>query len=104
MKAQLHNFLSSLNTFSRKEVDAIVDKTTLGHFKKGSVLLREGEICRQCFFVLSGCVRQYHLLDGLEKTTAFFTEGQAAVMYSSYMNQEPSAHYLVCTEDSVLTA
>lgn len=104
MKEALTRFISRFDRFHPREIQAIVDHTDVLSFKKGTVILREGEVCNRCFFVLSGCVRQYQLVWGEEKTTAFFTEEQAAVMYASYMNQEPSKYYLACVEDSTLTA
>lgn len=65
-------------------------------------MLREGEVAKQCFFVLEGCIRQYYLVDGEEKTTAFYTEEQGAVSFTSYVNQSPATHYLSCVEDCVL--
>src|SRR5690606_23453388 len=103
MKETLRKFISNFDTFNQNEINAIVENTNLEFFKKGTVLLHEGEICNKCYFVLSGCVRQYHLTEGIEKTTAFFIEEQAAVLYSSYMDREPSRHYLSCVEDSILT-
>jgi CRP-like cAMP-binding protein len=103
MKKALKKFLSKFDTFSQEEIDAIVEKTKIGFFKKGTILLREGALCDKCYFVLSGCVRQYQLVDGIEKTTAFFEEEQIAVMYASYMQRKPSKHYLSCVEDCILT-
>lgn len=102
MKETLRKFISNLDTFDQNEINAIVENTNLEFFKKGTVFLREGDICNKCYFVLSGCVRQYQIAEGTEKTTAFFTEEQAAVLYSSYMNREPSKHYLSCVEDCIL--
>jgi len=104
MKTLLRDYISKFNTFDPEEIDAIVEHTQLESFRKGSIILREGEICTKCYFVISGCVRQFQLMNGDEKTTAFFQEGQAAVLYSSYMKQSPSTYYLYCLEDSVLVA
>lgn len=104
MKDLLKQFILEFDKFTPQEVDAVVDRTVVKSFKKGSIILREGEICRSCYFVLSGCIRQYQLIDGVEKTSDFFTEGQAAISYESYMQMKPSKHYLSCVEDSVLTA
>ena len=103
MKEPLRKFIAKFDTFKQEEINAIVENTQVEFFKKGFILLREGEVCEKCYFVLSGCVRQYQLVDGVEKTTAFFTEEQAAVLYSSYMNRKPSEHYLACIEDCILT-
>ena len=104
MKQLLKEFLTKLDTFDRDEVNAIVEATTVERFKKGTILLREGQICRNCYFVLDGCIRQYQLKDGTEKTITFFTEGHAAVLYASYMEGKPSDYYLSCVEDSILTS
>ena len=37
--------------------------------KKGAYLLKEGEISANTYFVLEGCIREYVLSDGEEKTT-----------------------------------
>ena len=49
--------------------------------------------------MLQGCVRQYYLIDGEEKTTAFFTERQA-VAATNFIDQTPSKYYLACVEDA----
>ncbi len=103
MKKELHEFIAQFNRFDEQEIKAIVDNTQVESFKKGSVILEEGQVCSKCYFVLKGCLRQYQLVDGEEKTTGFFTEGQAAVLYSSYLDRSPSAYYLSCVEDSILT-
>lgn len=103
MKESLTNFILKFNTFDQNEIRAIVENTQVEFFKKGTIILKEGEVCTKCYFVLTGCVRQYQLVDGEEKTTAVFIEEQAAVLYSSYMDKIPSKYYLSCVEDCILT-
>ena len=43
-------------------------------FKKGTILLKEGQNSFDNYFVVSGCVRQYILKDGDERVTKFYTE------------------------------
>lgn len=45
------------------------------------------------FFILKGCIRRYSLVDGEEKTTSFFTKEQAAVPFTSYIQQILSNHF-----------
>lgn len=80
-------------------VDELVPVKT---FSKGSVLLREGQVPRTCYFVIEGCVRSYYLVDGEEKTTAFYLEGDAVASLTSYLQQLPAPHYLACIEDCQL--
>ena len=99
----LAQFISSFEKFDENEINAIVEHTRMESFKKGTIILKENQICNKCYFVLKGCIRQYQLIDGEEKTTGFFVEGQAAVLYSSYLEKKPSDYYLSCIEDSILT-
>ena len=71
-------------------------------YRKGSILLEEGEVATESYFNIKGCVRSYHIIDGDERTTAFFVEGDAISSHTSYLNQTPASHYLACVEDCTL--
>lgn len=98
----VHSFVAQFPSLTPEEVQTITDQLVVRSFKKGTVLVCEGEVCTVCYFILKGCLRQYRLIDGVEKTTQFYTENQAAVLFTSYMNQSESDSYLVCAEDSIL--
>jgi CRP-like cAMP-binding protein len=98
----LKQFLSQFKSFDQHELNAIIENTQIESFSKGTVILKKGEVCTRCYFVLTGCVRQYQIVNGEEKTTSFFTEGQASVLYSSYLEGSPSEYYLSCVEDCTL--
>ena len=61
---------------SLEEKDAITESMVVKNYKKGTVLLEEGKIATECYFVMKGCVRQYYMVDGEEVTNNFFTEEQ----------------------------
>lgn len=42
---------------SNEEIEAFAETMTVLHFKKGSVLLKEGQISTEVYFVLDECVR-----------------------------------------------
>ncbi len=102
MHPLLQKLLSKFDTLSPAEAESIAVHLSVQDFKKGQVLLSEGQVPDRCYFVLKGCVRQYQLMDGEEKTTAFFTEDQALADFSLYAQQLPSPYYWVCTEDCTL--
>jgi CRP-like cAMP-binding protein len=101
---EILRYISTFMTLSEAEVKGILENITIKSFKKDTVLLREGQISKLCYFVLSGCVRQYYLVDGEEKTTNFYTEGQPITPYEGSFKRKPSKYYLSCTEDCMLTA
>ena len=103
MDDELLNLFSEFPSLNEEEIKAIAESINVRSVKKGTILLNEGSISKECYSVLKGLVRQYYIKDGEEKTTAFFTEGQAVASFSSYINQTPSKHYLVCVEDCSLT-
>lgn len=100
---EIIKYLSQFARLSEAEAVAIVESVTVQAFKKGDFLLKEGQITDLCCFVIKGCVRQYYLIDGEEKTTNFYTEGQPVPPHEGSVNQMPAKFYLSCVEDSVVT-
>lgn len=103
VEAEIIDYISQFGPLSPAEIEGIIDSMNVRIFKKGAVLLREGQVSNLCFFVLHGCVRQYYLVDGEEKTTNFFTEGQPITAYEGTFKGVPSKFYLSCVEETTLT-
>lgn len=87
---------------SPEEIEAIVETMSIQQYKKGTVLLSEGQISTEVYFVLEGCVRQYYLVDGEEKTNNFFTDEQWVISMNSFGQNKPSDHYMDCCMDCSL--
>ncbi len=100
---EIIHYLTQFKTLSLEEMKGILDSLNLQTFKKGTVLLREGQIANLCYFILKGCIRQYYLVDGVEKTTQFFTEGAPITPYEGTHKRTASRYYLACVEDSVVS-
>lgn len=102
MEDKLLKYFQRIMPLSKEEIEAIVETMTIKQFKKGTVLLKEGQISTEVYFVLEGCVRQFYLVDGDEKTNNFFTEEQWVISMQSFGQQKPSDHFLDCCMDSSL--
>ncbi|MFN8297068.1 MAG: Crp/Fnr family transcriptional regulator [Chitinophagales bacterium] len=102
MNDKLLNYFQKIMPLSTEEIEAIVETMTIKNYKKGTVLLKEGQVSAEAYFVLEGCVRQYYLVDGEEKTNNFFTEEQWVISMHSFSQHHPSNHYLDCCMDSTL--
>lgn len=98
-----YEFLQGFPGLTEEDKRFIADNSTVELFKKGTKILSKGQISRNCYSVLKGCVRQYSLVEGEERTTAFFTEGQPVVSFTSYTEEIPADHYWEVTEDTILT-
>lgn len=92
------------STLSKEEQAAVSALNAERNYEKGDFLLKEGAIPFQSFFIIKGCVRKYYLKDGIEKTTAFFTENESIFSTINTSAPSPSKYYLECLEDTVLTA
>lgn len=72
--------------------------------KKGTILLKEGEVCRTGYFVVKGMARLYYIFKDKEISSRFIDVNSIAVSYFSFFTQKPSFEYLDVLEDSVLLA
>lgn len=98
---ELLKFLSQYIPLSLEEVEEIVNLNLIKEYKKGTIILRKGEISDKSYFILRGCIRSYYIIDGEEKTTALYTDNQPFAPQCS-ITKKPSEHYIICLEDSVL--
>lgn len=94
-------FLSKYVTISKSLEKDILNHCKIKQFKKNSIILNEGQIANECFFLLKGCMKKYFLKDGEEKITAFYTEGHA-VTPSSYTNKLPSKYFISTLENTIV--
>ena len=101
LKKKIRDMVSKFDLLNKEDIDIIVETTIVDSFEKGTVLLKEGQIPKKCYMIIEGCVREYILKDGEEKSTAFFTEGDTFTPNSIY--SKPSSYYWECSEDCVLT-
>lgn len=101
MQQILFDFLTKYVPLTEDEKHAIVSLDIFRLVKKGTILLEEGQITKESFFVLKGCIRKYYILDGEEKTTAFYTEMEGLTPHC-VASQTPSEYYVSCLEDSIL--
>ena len=98
----LVELMSQLTTLTSEEEREIEKSFPIKIIEKGSFLLKEGEVSREAFFVIEGCVREFKLADGVEKTTGFFTENQPVINFDSMINQTPSNISFICEEECLV--
>jgi len=102
MIEKLIDYFSKFQPLSDGEKNMIRHGTDVQLIKKGTILLKEGEIPRDNYFVIVGCIRQYYLLDGEEKTSNFFTENEWILPFTGVEQNGVSKYYLECLEDTHL--
>lgn len=102
LEDKLIAYFSKFRTLSVEQKDAIAESMDIRTYKKGELLLKEGQIAKSNYFVLKGCVRQYHLNSGNDETSNFFVE-EDWILPSLGTGEDRSAFYnLECMEECVL--
>src|SRR5690606_37212111 len=90
------------NLLSKQEISELTELLDVQVMKSGNLLVKEGIECNKCYFVLKGCLRQYQVLEGQEKTIEFYTENQAVNYFTGFTGNSAAENNLICIEDSVL--
>lgn len=102
MENKFVSYFSRISPLSKEESEAIAESMQTKTFKKGEYLLQEGQISTNTYFILEGCVREYILTDGDEKTTNFFTEEQWAISLNNFAPENTAKHNWVCVEETTV--
>ena len=102
MNDEIIEFLSKYIELTKEEIDIISKQNLIKSFKKGTILLSEGKIANECYFILKGCVSSYYLVEGEVKVTDFYIE-KHGITPVSYTTKKPSEYYLECLEDCIIS-
>ncbi len=101
MQDLLFDFISKYISLTEDERNVLLSLNLFHSVKKGTILLKEGQYSKESYFVLKGCIRIYYIIDGEEKTTAFYTEMNALTPHC-VLNKTSSDYFISCIEDSIL--
>ncbi len=103
MKDILFHYLKNYTNAPDETLMDVIEQVPIQSFKKGTILLEQGEVSSKCYFVLKGLIRQYSIdRDGNENTSNFYSEKQVAAVYNPQRTREASKYFLTCLEDSIL--
>ncbi|WEK54166.1 MAG: Crp/Fnr family transcriptional regulator [Candidatus Cohnella colombiensis] len=103
MKDILYKYMSRWTNLNKEDQQAIVNEIRIENFKRGTVLLKQGDAPTKCYFILKGCVRQYSIdVEGNEVTSNFYTEEQTIAIFNHHKPDKSSDYTFTCIEDSVM--
>ncbi|UNY99221.1 Crp/Fnr family transcriptional regulator [Zhouia spongiae] len=98
----LVELMSKLTRLTSEEELAIEESFPIRTFEKRALLISEGQTANNAYYVISGCIREYMLIDGEERTINFFTEEQSVINFDSLANGTPSKQNYECTEQTTV--
>lgn len=101
--ASILEFVAKFVSLSESEHQLIRDLTRVERYAKGTVLLAEGDVARESWLVIQGCVRVFRDIGGEARTLALHTELHL-VIPPTYGTSDASPVTIECLEDVVVSA
>jgi CRP-like cAMP-binding protein len=98
--------IESVSKLTDEEFEYILTHFTTVKYKKHSQLVREGDLVRQEYFVMKGCLRSYitDVNTGKEFTYSFAAENWWVSEREAFTKRIPAATVVECLEDCELLA
>ncbi|MGO3181935.1 MAG: Crp/Fnr family transcriptional regulator [Aequorivita sp.] len=94
-------YIAQAAGISEEDAKKLYNSLQKKEFKKGSILLRKGALCKHSFFVEKGLLRSYMLSDdGKEHIIQFAPENWFIVDRSSVYFNDPSESFIEAIEDT----
>ena len=101
MKNLIENIRSYI-PFEDKELQIIESLFKTVKVRNGECILAEGQICKNIYYVNSGCFKACYINDGKENVLDFFLEDHWFVELGSFINESPTSFFIEAIEDSDL--
>lgn len=103
MTDNLKMVLKYLADFDDEALDEIAACFKPKSAKKGDLLLHEGNVCREFYYVHTGCLRVYFIdRNGHEKTRYVMPDNHIGTALASFIAQAPSVEFVEALADTEL--
>ncbi len=105
MTDKLKSVLKMFADFDGEELNKIQSCFRQKAVRKNHILLHEGSICKEFYFVQTGCVRIFFVdKNGQEKTRYIMFDNYIGTALTSFISQKPTIELIEALEDTELLA
>lgn len=106
MESRFKNIKEVISTYVELNEEEWIDYSSefrVKKIRKNEIILKEGDICRDVYFVQDGLLRVYFSdRNGEEKTFHFSLENTFSADYESFLRKMPSNYSIQAMEDTTL--
>ncbi len=92
------------STMTHEELDILQSVLVPMKFAKGEMILKEGEVCKNIYYVEKGLVRQFYYKNGKEVTEHMAVEGNIIMCIESLFREEPTRLQVEALEPTIIYA
>ncbi len=89
------------STMTHEELDTLESILVPRKFAKGEKILKEGEVCRDIFYIEKGLIRQYYYKNNKELTEHIGADGEIFMCIESLFREEPTRLVVEALEPTV---
>lgn len=95
----VYSLLQRITGFSDNEMSIFLSRFKEKNIPKKTTILSCGEIAKEIYFIIRGCMRLYYDKDGVEISAFFFSENMFAGAYDSFTTKTKSRHFIETVVD-----
>jgi len=100
---QLKYVLKSLADFNEEELNQIINYFKPKSVRKNDILLHEGNICKEFYYIHTGCIRTYFVdKNGQEKTRYVMLDYHIGTALTSFISQKSSIEFIEALDNTEL--
>lgn len=92
------------STMTHEELDVLESILVPRKCAKGEIILKEGQVCEDIYYIEKGLIRQFYLKKDKEVTEHLATEGSVIMCIESLFKEEPTRLQVEALEPSLLYA
>lgn len=92
------------STMTHDELDVLESILVPRKYQKGEVILKEGDVCENIYWVARGLVRQFYYKNEKELTEYMATENMIFMSIESLFKEQPSRQQIQALEPTILFA
>ncbi len=92
------------STMTHEELDILESILVPRKFPKGELVLKEGQICEEMYYIEKGLIRQFYIKKDKEVTEHLATEGNLFMCIESLFKEEPTRLQVETLEPTLLYA
>ena len=92
------------STMTHEELDILQSVLVPMKFAKGEMILKEGEVCKNIYYVEKGLVRQFYFKNNKELTEYMAVEGNIIMCIESLFREEPTRLQVEALEPTIIYA
>lgn len=90
------------STMTHDELDILESILVAKRFAKNEIILSEGEVCENIYWIVKGLVRQFYYKNGKELTEYMATENTICMCIESLFREQPSKLQIMAIEPTIL--